>query len=421
MSAEPRASFFAPFRVRNFRFQWPADLLTSLAFEMEILILGWYILVETGSVLLLTVFGALMFLGTLFSPMLGVIGDRFGQRNLLCGMRVIYAVLAASLLALALNGLLTPMRALVIAGLNGLVRPSDIGMRAALVAQNMPHERLMNAMSISRTTSDSARVAGALVGAGLFAQFGIGPAYIVVATFYGIGLLLTLAISRSSANTEPASAQSEPVKRPSPWRDLTKGVAYVWRTPHLRAAMWLAFLVNLTAFPLTHGLLPYVAKDIYHVDQTGLGLLVASFSFGALVGSIVLGIIGHRLPLTRMMVIFAGVWHLMLFVFAHVDSARNGVLVLLVVGMAQSFSLVPLAVMLMRTSAAKFRGRVMGVRMLAIYSLPLGLLAAGALINRIGFSKTVTLYAAIGLTFTVVIGWRWRTDLWHPNETGNGR
>jgi predicted MFS family arabinose efflux permease len=421
VSAEPRASFFAPFRVRNFRFQWPADLLTSLAFEMEILILGWYILVETGSVLLLTVFGALMFLGTLFSPMLGVIGDRFGQRNLLCGMRVIYAVLAASLLALALNGLLTPMRALVIAGLNGLVRPSDIGMRAALVAQNMPHERLMNAMSISRTTSDSARVAGALVGAGLFAQFGIGPAYIVVATFYGIGLLLTLAISRAPAATVAEDMQTEPVKRPSPWRDLTEGVAYVWRTPHLRAAMWLAFLVNLTAFPLTHGLLPYVAKDIYHVDQTGLGLLVASFSLGALVGSIVLGIIGHRLPLTRMMVIFAGVWHLMLFVFAHVDTARNGVLVLLVVGMAQSFSLVPLAVMLMRTSAAKFRGRVMGVRMLAIYSLPLGLLAAGALIARIGFSNTVTLYAAIGLTFTVVIGWRWRSDLWHPNETGKGR
>ena len=41
-----------PFRVRNFRYRWPADLLTSWAFEMEALILGWYILVETGSVVL---------------------------------------------------------------------------------------------------------------------------------------------------------------------------------------------------------------------------------------------------------------------------------------------------------------------------------------------------------------------------------
>ena len=47
-------SALAPFRIRNYRFQWPADLLTSWAFEMETLILGWYVLVETGSVLLLT-------------------------------------------------------------------------------------------------------------------------------------------------------------------------------------------------------------------------------------------------------------------------------------------------------------------------------------------------------------------------------
>lgn len=31
---------FAAFRVRSFRFQWSADLLTSCAFEMETLILG---------------------------------------------------------------------------------------------------------------------------------------------------------------------------------------------------------------------------------------------------------------------------------------------------------------------------------------------------------------------------------------------
>ena len=40
----------SPFSVRSFRFQWPADLATSWAFEMEALILGWYILETTGSV-----------------------------------------------------------------------------------------------------------------------------------------------------------------------------------------------------------------------------------------------------------------------------------------------------------------------------------------------------------------------------------
>ena len=53
-----RSEVLAPFEVRSFRFQWPADLLTSWAGEMEILILGWYILTATDSVLLLTVYGA---------------------------------------------------------------------------------------------------------------------------------------------------------------------------------------------------------------------------------------------------------------------------------------------------------------------------------------------------------------------------
>src|SRR5213076_1199624 len=48
----------APFRIRSYRFQWSADLLTSWAFEMETLVLGWYVMVNTGSVLLLTAFGA---------------------------------------------------------------------------------------------------------------------------------------------------------------------------------------------------------------------------------------------------------------------------------------------------------------------------------------------------------------------------
>ncbi len=53
-----RASALAPFGVRSFRFQWPADLATSWAFEMEALILGWYVLTATGSVQQLVVFGA---------------------------------------------------------------------------------------------------------------------------------------------------------------------------------------------------------------------------------------------------------------------------------------------------------------------------------------------------------------------------
>src|ERR1700741_3452145 len=90
LSQAARLSALAPFRIRAFRFQWPADLATSWAFEMETLILGWYVLVETRSVLLLTLFASLQFMGTLIAPLFGVMGDRVGHRNVLCAMRAVY-------------------------------------------------------------------------------------------------------------------------------------------------------------------------------------------------------------------------------------------------------------------------------------------------------------------------------------------
>ena len=170
------ASVFAPFRVRSYRFQWPADLATSWAFEMETLILGWYVLVETGSVVMLTVFASLQHLGTLIAPMFGVVGDRIGARNILCTMRGFYGLLAGIVMVLAYAGLLSPTYVLISATLLGMVRPSDIGMRAALVGETMPPGQLMGAMSVQRTTMDSARIAGALTGASLVAAMGIGPA-----------------------------------------------------------------------------------------------------------------------------------------------------------------------------------------------------------------------------------------------------
>src|SRR5690349_24390991 len=40
--------------------------------------------------------------------------------------------------------------------------------------------------------------------------------------------------------------------------------------PGMLAALCVAFLVNMTAFPLTNGLLPFIAREIFHTDQAGL-------------------------------------------------------------------------------------------------------------------------------------------------------
>jgi predicted MFS family arabinose efflux permease len=414
-----RPSALAPFRIRNYRFQWPADLLTSWAFEMETLILGWYVLVETGSVLLLTVFASLGYIGTLVAPMFGVIGDRIGHRDLLAMMRASYAALAATLMTLALTGHLNPLFVFVIAALMGVVRPSDLGVRSALVATIMPHDQLIGAISLSRTTMDTARIAGALSGAGLFAALGMGPAYVAIVTLYIVATALTLCVV-APAKPHPAGDISGDALRPSPLRDLREGVAYVWTTPRMRAALWIAFLANLTAYPLTNGLLPYIARAIYGTNQTGLGYLSASFAIGSLVGSIVLSLIGG-IRVARLMIASTVLWYATLLMFVQMQTVPTAIVCLVVAGFSQSLAMISIAVILMRTATEHFRGRVMGVRMMVIYGLPLGLLAAGSLIDEIGFAATGTLYAAGGLALMLAVVLHWRADLWHVHAPANAR
>jgi MFS family permease len=419
MSEFARPSALAPFRIRNYRFQWPADLLTSWAFEMETLILGWYVLVETGSVLLLTLFAALTYVGTLIAPMFGVVGDRIGHRNLLAAMRATYVALSSTLMILALTGYLNPLYVFLVAAVMGLVRPSDLGVRGALVATIMPHDQLIGAISISRTTMDTARIAGALSGAALFAALGMGPAYAAIVSLYFVSTLLTLAVVAPS-KPHPIDEAAVGALRRSPLRDLKEGVAYVWTTPRMRAAIWIAFLANLTAYPLSNGLLPYIARDIYGTNQTGLGYLSASFAVGSLAGSIALSLVGG-IRVARLMIGATAVWYALLLVFAQLQSMPAAMACLMVVGFAQSLAMISIAVILMRTASEHFRGRVMGVRMLAIYSLPLGLLAAGSLIEEIGFVATASLYAATGLLMMLVIALHWRADLWHVHAPANAR
>jgi len=410
------SAMLAPFRVRSFRFQWPADLLTSWGIEMENLVLGWYILVETGSVLALTLFWALQYLGTLLAPVFGMAGDRIGHRTILCAMRAAYALVAAGVTGLAYAGALEPAFVFAVAAVSGLIRPSDQGMRNALVGETMPAGALMATMGVSRTTADSARIAGSLFGAGLFALFGMGPVYLAITGFYMLGFLLTLGVAGRRHRIDGAL-----IGRPSLWRDLIEGLGYVWDTPRSLAAMWLAFLVNLTAFPLTSGLLPYVAKDIYGLDQTGLGTLVASSALGSLLGSVAVSLAGRAIRPGRMMILFALAWYMALLVFVQMQDPAGGRLTLILAGFMQSLSLVPMSVMLLNSAGERFRGRVMGVRMLAIYGVPIGLLIAGVLIEQIGFAWTASLYCALGLVLTGSIALYWRADLWPREAPANWR
>jgi MFS family permease len=405
-------SLRAPFKVRSFRFQWPADLAASLAFEMEVLVLGWYVLVESGSVMMLVLYGALQFFGSVFSPMFGVAGDRLGYRTLFLLTRGVYTALAALVMVLAFMSLLTPYLVIAVAAIVGMIRPSDNMMRYALVGQTVPAEQLTGALGISRMTADSARIVGALAGVGTVAQFGMAAAYVVIALLYLCSFLFSAGVADKERSATPQ------IKR-SAFGELTAAFEYVWTRPDLLGAVSLAFLVNFFAFPFTLGLLPYIAKNVFEVGQAGLGALSASFALGALLGSLVLGLNRFSLGTGRAMLVTACLWFAGLLLFGFLTELLTGMFVLLCVGFVQSLSMTPLAAVMLRGTEPAFRGRVMGMRMLAIWGLPAGLLVAGPLIDWLGYQGVVWVYNSLGIALTICIGWRWRGALWDKASPSN--
>jgi predicted MFS family arabinose efflux permease len=379
---------------------------------MEALILGWYILTATGSVEWLVAFGALMWAGAVLAPFLGIAGDRIGLRTLMCLTRGGYALLAAILTLLILTRRLEPWHVFVIYGIAGLARPSDQAIRNVLIGQTMRAESLMGAIGLSRTTADMAKVAGAFAGAGGVALIGMGPAYVIVTALYVCAFLLSLGVARSPIHAAHASAHDVIA-------GLREAAHYVWTKPDLLGAFSITFLVNLLAFPFFLGLLPYAAKEVYDIGQSGLGYLAAAFAVGALAGSLVIGANYMPLRAGRVMLWSTAAWFVAILLFGQIRSLPLGLALLFISGFAQSLCLIPVAVVMLRGAGEHMRGRVMGMRVLAVWGLPLGLLASGPIIAGLGYTACTVVYACIGLAATFAIGYRCRGALWQPSAAAN--
>jgi predicted MFS family arabinose efflux permease len=372
---------------------------------METLILGWYILSATGSVEYLVAFGALTWLGAIGSPLFAIAADRFGVRNFLCTTRAIYAALAAVLMILTLANALQPWHVFAIYAAAALTRPSETAMRALLVGHTVRPEIMMGALGLSRATVDLAKVAGAFAGAGGVALVGMGPAYVLVTALYVTAFALSLNLARTPIHAGQANAAA-----------LVNGIKdaarYVWTKPDLLGAFSVAFLVNLLAFPFFLGLLPYAAKEVYAIGQTGLGWLAGAFALGALAGSLAVGANTMPLRAGRAMLAATALWFVAIALFGQTRSLPAGLALLFFSGVVQSFCVTPLATVILRGSSIDMVGRVMGLRILAIWGLPLGLLATGPIIAQLGYSICTALYAAAGLAATAAIASRLRAALW---------
>jgi predicted MFS family arabinose efflux permease len=392
------AARFAALGERDFRRLLLSTISLGSGQQMELLALGWFVLQETDSAVLVGLIGATRWWGMLLAPFGGVLADRVSRRHLLVSVQSIYLSAALVIGALAVAGRLEVWLLFVIVSLGGMGRALDQTTRQTMIGDLVQREHLTGAVALVQASMNGSAVLAPVIGGAIFHRFGIAGCYLVISA------LAVLAVGASAAiRALPVAAGA---KDESPVRSLVEGARYVSRTPVVAARLWIAAIANLFGFPITFAMMPSFARDVLGQDERGLGLLLSAAGVGALIGNLMLGMRG-RIGAGGLGVVLAMLgWMGAIALFALSDWFVLSLALMVVFGMCQAVALALVAALLLTTTPEALRGRVMGVRVFAIATLPLGATAGGWLIEAAGAPATALLYAAGGalLTGAVVLG-----------------
>ena len=390
---------FRPFKYGDYRFVWSSESLGLWASEMETIVLAIFVLRDTNSPLLVGLIGALKFGGTLLGPLYGLMVDRFDRKRLQVAVRVVGASLAALLTSLILTDSLELWHAYLIVSAGSMVRMLDIVLVQALTADVVPGHALHGAIGLSRFSLDGARVAGSIAGGVIFELLGLDWAYVMITVLYILATLAALKIRKREviAGGPGAGLPGQVGIRAG----LTEGLRHVLRSDVLPGLVFFSFLIEFSAFPIVNGLMTVVGDELYGLGGTGIGLLAAAASAGALSGALSLGVKRNVGSPARVMVLSSVAWYALMLVLATAPPLWLFSLILVAWGFSGGMTFVAMVVGLLRAAPAEARGRVMGIRSLGIYGLPTGLLLGGWIAEEVGAQAMIGVLGGIGLFATL--------------------
>ncbi len=269
---------------RDFSLLLSSNVLAALSAEIQFTVVEWEIYQRTGSTAMMAYGGLAQFLPLLLLALpAGQAADRFNRKHLL--MLAHWLMAMASLgLALVSHFQASVDLIFVFLALAGASRAVGMPTRASLLALVLPVEALPNAVTWTSSGWQIAAVAGPAIG-GLLVGFPEEAYYCTVA---GLCVCMTLV-----AWIQPREAARS--VQPRTLKSLLAGIAFVWRTDLLLAAITLDLFAVLLG-GCTAMLPAFCTPDRLDVDGLGYGMLRAAPAIGAFVMALFLA---HRPPLAR--------------------------------------------------------------------------------------------------------------------------
>ena len=355
---------------------------------MELVVLSWYVLEKSNSPIIVGIYGALRFSGTLFAPLIGGLADRTNRRKLLLIIRASYLINGSVILFLIFLNLLDPWVVLVMTFLFGLSKTSDFVIKQTIIPNIAGRENINNSVALFRAGNDITQMIGPAIGGLILSTFDIQISYVVIIVFYLASLLTLMKINKSAITNVTTS---RPILA-----DLKQSTIYAIKTPIILGLLALAVIINLTAFPTYFGLISVLAKSTFQTSAANLGFMLGTYSLGAVIGSVFIGSFRKESYLGKILVLGTAIWHIGIIGLSQVTSLNIIWPVLFFTGLGQSLCVVTMASMLITFTPGNMLGRIIGLRQLAVYALPMGLPIAGVMAELISVQVALAVDGIFG-------------------------
>lgn len=382
---------------RNFTIVWSGLTASNVGTWMQNFTLaayGWDLTHSAAYVGLLgfAQLGPILLLSTIG----GVLADVFDRRRLIVAMQ--FGQLVGSLVLALLASAGHPstvaifLCVLAIGVFNALNAPAMI----AVIPNLVPREDLQGAISLQSMQMNASRVVGPALAGVIYAGPGAATVFVLNAATY------LFAVAGVVIADFPSRVESAPVGEAG-LRRLMSGFKIAWADRLVRRI--LVTVATFSFFSLSFiYLMPTLASESLGMKTKSVAyaLLFAGFALGAALGALSIGTVLVRRSKPVIVRVGLASFGVLLTVFALARSPALAYPVAFAVGLSYFAVITSLSTMLQAHLTDDIRGRVMAIWMMAFGgTVPLGVLAAGAIAEWTSITAVVLAGAAVALLLAV--------------------
>jgi MFS family permease len=397
------SEMFRALRHRNFLLFWSGAFLSNTGTWMQAVAQGWLVLQMSNSPFWLGVDGFMATApGLVFTLVGGVFADVIDRRKLLIYSQIVAGLSALTLGVLVITGVVHVWMILVLSFVTGCCMSIAGPSYLALVFDLVGREDLANAIALNSTQFQLARALGPVAAGIGFKVFGLAGCFLANGISFA-AVVISLRMVRFDKKLNPGAAEGAIKERQSFLHDLTDGFRYVARRRRVSMLLVISAVTSLFGAPYI-AMAPVFARDVLHLGETGLALLMGMAGAGALFGALFLAYLGEFRHKGWFVLGGDLGFALCLIGFSLATNVVVSVIFLFALGFAIVCSVAVTNTLLQKLVTDEMRGRVMSMFMLSfIGAMPFGNLIAGAASHRFGAPYTLATGGVIIAIFVVIV------------------